>query len=283
MKKFLIRLNAILFAFLFLQGNVQALSGPWVDMPNAQARLIVSGDPMSGNLLAGLEIELDEGWKTYWRSPGDSGIPPQLSWQGSDNIAKVQIMYPAPKRFSDDYGQSIGYKDRVIFPIALELTSAGRPSTLVLDAFLGICREVCIPVKEKLELKIPPLFSTKINISDALSRAKTSLPAIVPDQLKASFNVVPGSEKVPLLEITIPSIISYGGMENSVLDIFIEGPENWFLTLPNKVSQSATHQSWQLPLYGIPRNETPWGVKMLLTIVSKDISYEQAFTMDAPL
>ncbi|MBL4645700.1 MAG: hypothetical protein JKY99_04500 [Rhizobiales bacterium] len=276
------RLAAAVLVILVWQGMAQAMSGPWIELPNARARLIMTGEPMSGTLLAGLEIELDDEWKTYWRSPGDSGIPPILDWSRSENVASAEVQFPAPKRFGDEYGQSIGYKHRVVFPINIKLINPGRPSKLVLDTFLGICREVCIPVTEKLALTIPPMFSTSADVSNIMAKAVKSLPLNVPEQLKASFSVMETSGKVPVLEIKIPARFSAGPADIPVEDIFVEGPSNWFLSLPEKISETETHQLWHLPLYGIPRKQSPWGADMRLTIIGKNISFEQYFALDAP-
>ena len=61
-------------------------------------------------LRAGIEIRLDPGWKTYWRYPGDSGVPPTLDFAGSENVKSVTALWPAPQRFADGAGgHSIGY------------------------------------------------------------------------------------------------------------------------------------------------------------------------------
>ena len=60
----------------------------------------------------GIEIKLQPGWKTYWRYPGDSGVPPRFDFSGSDNLGRAKVLYPAPHLFTDETGNSLGYKDR---------------------------------------------------------------------------------------------------------------------------------------------------------------------------
>src|SRR5436309_312013 len=73
---------------------------------------------LAGNGIAGVELQLPEGWKTYWRTPGDAGgVPPTFDWSKSDNLASVKVLYPAPKRFSDRAGDTVGYKGTVVFPV----------------------------------------------------------------------------------------------------------------------------------------------------------------------
>ena len=62
------------------------------------------------------------------------------------------VLWPAPKRFIDQGGETIGYKDRVVFPLDVVAADAAQPIELALDAFLGVCEVVCIPVKLDMAL-----------------------------------------------------------------------------------------------------------------------------------
>lgn len=257
--------------------STHALEGPWVALPNAKARLLAAGDAMSGRILAGLEIELDEDWKTYWRFPGDSGIPPSFDWSSAQNVAQTTLLFPAPERFTDEYGQSVGYKHRVVFPIEIELKGAGRPTNLEVDIILGICREVCIPVMERLSLKLPPIFVATETAKIVLGEATASVPAETLDAQRPEIGIEKREGTTPLLTVSVP-------LDLQIKDVFIEGPNTWFLTLPEKVlgSDSDTVQKWQLPLDGTPVGKEPWGASMRLTMVGTHGSFEQTFTLDPP-
>src|ERR1700680_1502382 len=78
-------------------------------------------------LRAGIEIKLDSGWKTYWRDPGDSGVPPKLDFSGSDNVKTVTVLWPPPQRFPDGAGgNSIGYSDHVVLPLRIAPQDAAK-------------------------------------------------------------------------------------------------------------------------------------------------------------
>src|SRR5258707_272049 len=81
-------------------------------------------------LRAGIEIKLDPGWKTYWRYPGDSGIPPRFDFSGSSNVKSAVVAWPVPKRFADGAGMSIGYDGGVIFPVRVVPENPDRPVSL---------------------------------------------------------------------------------------------------------------------------------------------------------
>src|SRR5262245_20935285 len=108
-------------------------ASPWDAGARSAVRLIAGVSTSDGGkkvLRGGIEIRLDPGWKTYWRYPGDSGVPPRFVFTRSENIQSVTVKWPAPNRFTDDSGQSIGYHDRVIFPLAIVPKDASRPVRL---------------------------------------------------------------------------------------------------------------------------------------------------------
>lgn len=251
--------------------------GQWVELPNAKARLIATGDPMSGRILAGLEIQLDENWKTYWRFPGDSGIPPTFDWSSAQNVAATHLLFPAPQRFADEYGQSVGYKHQVVFPIQIELENIGRPTHLNLDIMLGICREVCIPVMEQFSLKLPPVFLATEAAKSILDAATASVPTQASEAQRPEIEIETRTGNTPLLTISVSSDLH-------ISDVFVEGPETWFLTLPEKVSEPGPGhvEQWQLALDGTPLGVEPWGAPMRVTLVGPSQSFEQEFTLKAP-
>src|SRR5712671_1811022 len=99
-----------------------------------EARLI-NGETQNGKWRVGLDLTLDQGWKTYWRMPGDAGVPPQFDWAGSNNVRSVTVLWPAPTRFADDGGETVGYKNRVVFPLDVIAEDAGMPIALKLAVF----------------------------------------------------------------------------------------------------------------------------------------------------
>src|SRR5262245_13639356 len=112
---------------------VAADSTNWVTDAHSAVRLVAARTQLESGvpvMRAGIEIKLDPGWKTYWRYPGDSGVPPRFVFTRSENIQSVTVKWPAPNRFTDDSGQSIGYHDRVIFPLAIVPKDASRPVRL---------------------------------------------------------------------------------------------------------------------------------------------------------
>ncbi len=108
-----------------------------------------------GTHMAALRIQLQPGWKTYWRAPGDGGIPPQFDWSGSKNIGSVQFHWPRPKVAYINGLRTIGYSNEVIIPIEFSPRRAGQPLTLKGRVDLGVCNDICIPVSMTFSAALP--------------------------------------------------------------------------------------------------------------------------------
>lgn len=111
------------------------------------------GDAFTGNgWLTGVRIELKDGWKTYWRMPGEAGIPPQFTWKTSVP-AHIEVQYPLPGRFADASGETVGYKHEVVFPVIVN-TDMASGVKLDLDLFFAVCQDICIPAQAKLSVDL---------------------------------------------------------------------------------------------------------------------------------
>src|SRR5260370_32057178 len=132
-----------------LSFNAAAADASSWDGDARSAMRLVAGSPLGadGSLRAGVEIRLATGWKTYWRYPGDSGVPPVFDFSKSENIKSLSILWPAPRRFIDDGGASIGYKGGVIFPVHVVPESPDRPAPLRLPPHYTACRKLFVPAK----------------------------------------------------------------------------------------------------------------------------------------
>lgn len=111
--------------------------------------------PGAGAISAGLALELGEGWKTYWRTPGEVGFPPEIDWSGSRNVAEVEFQWPAPERFTAFGIENFGYHDEVVFPLRITLEQPGQPAHLSASVTLLTCSDVCVPQDFTLTLDLP--------------------------------------------------------------------------------------------------------------------------------
>lgn len=135
----------------------------------AKVDILPGWQTRNGTQMAAIRIRLAPGWKTYWRAPGDAGIPPRFSWQGSRNLAAVQLHWPSPSVFNQNGLRSIGYQDEVILPIELTpKTDTKTAISLRLEMELGVCEEICVPISVKMRADLPvngavnPLITTSL-------------------------------------------------------------------------------------------------------------------------
>jgi DsbC/DsbD-like thiol-disulfide interchange protein len=141
---------ALAAGIMFGAGAALAASSsasPWIASTDSKVRLVSGTVDVDGapTLVAGVELRMDPGWKTYWRNPGDSGVPPSFDWAGSKNLKHAELVYPAPHRFADAGGTAIGYDDQVVFPLKLTPERASEPIELKLVFAYGLCKDLCIP------------------------------------------------------------------------------------------------------------------------------------------
>jgi DsbC/DsbD-like thiol-disulfide interchange protein len=123
---------------------------PWNDHPHSRVRLVASSDNM-----VGVELVLAPGWKTYWRMPGDAGVPPTFDWAGSKNVGEAHVHYPVPTIMPDSGGVAVGYMGAVTFPVRLAPADPTAPVTVRLALSYGVCKDVCIPIDTTLEFDLP--------------------------------------------------------------------------------------------------------------------------------
>jgi DsbC/DsbD-like thiol-disulfide interchange protein len=249
----------------------------------AKVRLLVSGSSDTNSapvFRGGVEIVLTRGWKTYWRYPGDAGIPPRFDWSGSENVANVEVLYPAPKRITDGSGQvSIGYEDRVIFPLRIRASDPAKPVTLKLKLDFATCEKLCIPAEALLSLT----FTASASVETVLETAEKR----VPEKQDPSK-----PHSLAILEAKFERGKDPEGKDNRILvktlartvgklDLFAEGPgEEWTLALPEIVRNEAGHVTFVIPLQGsrLGSNDAP--PKLRLTLVAGEQAIETEIALD---
>ena len=178
MKRNTIRKWPAIFALLcgVVPQQAAAAASQWQETDGARLRIVAEpARPGATDLRGMLQIELEPGWKTYWREPGAAGIPPQISL-GDDAAEEVTIHYPAPEWHDDPYGSWAGYAQPVSLPLTFTTSADTWPAALKAGVFLGICRDVCVPVSMDFDV---PIDETKPNAMQTLllDTAFSALPA----------------------------------------------------------------------------------------------------------
>lgn len=156
-----IALLATLLAVTFAPANAGSVD------QNTTLTVLTGHKTASGSIMAGIRIDLADGWKTYWRAPGDAGIPPQFQWGGSENVGSIAFHWPVPVVFDQSGMRSIGYRDSVTIPIEIFPNGAGA-IRLKGDLNIGVCEEICIPVTLDFDTVISTEGARDAAISAAL-------------------------------------------------------------------------------------------------------------------
>ena len=248
-----------------------AAASDWKDGHNSRTRLIAGAVKQadgSQKLVAGLQIELASGWKTYWRYPGDAGgVPPELDWSKSSNVARTELLFPAPIRLKDPVGDSIGYKHAVTFPVLLTPADAGKPLQLDLHIMIGVCKNICIPEEQQLTLTFDPRASDDAAVTKALQRALDELPADAaadperPHIASLKVETVAGKPAL-LVDAVFPA--GSGGA-----DLFTEAVDGSFTPMPDRQDAGADgHVTFHIDLAKTDDFRTPSGKQLRLTLVS---------------
>lgn len=123
--------------------------------PIVRAELRPGWRQADGSHMAALHLTLAPGWKTYWRSPGDAGIPPEFHWQGSENVAAVGVIWPTPKVFYQSGMRSIGYVGEMVLPLRVTGRTAGQSMRLQGTIDLGVCSDICVPQSVDVGVVLP--------------------------------------------------------------------------------------------------------------------------------
>jgi len=243
-------------------------SSPWQRDAHSAVRL-VAGSRSGTVLLGGIAIQLQPGWKTYWRSPGDSGVPPRFDFSKSDNVEAVTVLWPAPQKFDDGAGgTSLGYKQQVVLPLRIVAKNADKPVTLRADINYAVCDKLCVPVEASAELAFASVASTEDgNLSEALNSVPK--PANVGDPNPLTIRDVKREGKANVLvDVLAP--------DAKDVSLFVEGPtQDWALPVPKLLEHSpAGVKRFAFELDGLPPGTSPDGAALKLTLVSGDRSYE---------
>jgi len=143
---------SLLFMLAFVSLSVPARATTQADV--LKAEVLPGWRTESGTFMAALRLTLAPGWKTYWRSPGDTGIPPLFNWSESQNLAAVRVHWPRPSVFSVNGYQTIGYHEVLVLPIELTAIDPSQPVLLRAGVDLGVCRDICIPAALSIQAQI---------------------------------------------------------------------------------------------------------------------------------
>lgn len=260
-------LAAASFLLIGLGWPAWAATSNWASEQHGAARLIsaVEATGSSTQVDVGLQLRLTPGWHTYWRSPGDAGIPPVIDWKGSENFAGAEIAWPAPKRLPSLGGlETVGYEDGVVLPIVVRLEHPGAPLRLHAEVDYASCKDICIPYHASLDLALPVGLARPGPEAPLLAEAR----ARVPGDLSAAQSELLGA----VVEATSGSAVLSVRLASTVTpfsspDVFVEGLQKGAPGRPETtLSAAGKTATLRVPIAGEPA-ATIAGQNLKVTIV----------------
>lgn len=231
---------------------------------------LIAGAKASDGLRAGIEIRLKPGWITYWRYPGDAGVPPRFDFQDSDNLRSASVQWPAPVRVTKDGVVSISYEGNVVFPLRILPEDPKRPVILRVKIDYGVCEKLCVPAQASAELTLTGAPSANDStLAAAEARVPSGAPLGANDPL-AIKSVRREAAKPPriVVDVTAP--------EGADVDLFAEGPSaDWALPVPSPIAgEPGGARRFTFDLDGAPPGASYDGAVFKLTAVAGGRSIE---------
>ncbi len=194
------------------------------------AEILPGWQKNDGSRVAAIRLKLNPGWKTYWRAPGDAGIPPRFNWSGSFNLGDVAITWPTPEVLSQNGMQSIGYTEEVILPLLITPRKANKQIRLRAVMDIGVCRDICVPQRLKVSAKLPTDKGQR-DPRIAAAMASRLLSETEAGLKKASCRITATNDGLNVTaRLHLPSA---GGPEVTVIET--DNPQIW-------VSEATTHR-----------------------------------------
>jgi DsbC/DsbD-like thiol-disulfide interchange protein len=239
----------------------------WQKDRHSSVRLL-AGSRNGSTVLGGMAFQLDPGWHTYWRDPGDSGVPPRFDFSKSDNIETVTVLWPAPQQFDDGAGgRSLGYHDNVVLPLRITAKNPDQPVTLRAAISYAVCEKICVPVEARAELA----FGHSASSSDGTLRAALAAvpkPAKVGDASPLTIRSVTREGKSVVVDVTAP--------DSGDVSLLVEGPTpDWSLPVPRQVAGGpAGSRRFAFALEGMAPGASADGAVLKFTLVGANQAYE---------
>ncbi|HJO68386.1 MAG TPA: protein-disulfide reductase DsbD family protein [Rhodospirillales bacterium] len=258
-----------------------ATESPWVETDQTAVRLISAAATTGASevVALGLQFRLKEGWKIYWRTPGDAGFPPQLDFSGSSNLAGARLSWPAPVRFSVLGLETLGYKDEVVLPIAARLDKTGE--ALAIDTRLRYltCSDICIPYETRLRLDVPSGTLGPSRHAHLINRFAARVPAdgsvygLTIESAEAS-----GAASQPVLRVSATASEPFERP-----DLYVEGPPELAFSAPRLgLSEGGRRAHLEVSVYGIEDLDGALpGKRLTLTLVDGARTAERTLSVAA--
>ncbi|MEX0758991.1 MAG: protein-disulfide reductase DsbD domain-containing protein, partial [Tistlia sp.] len=259
-----------------------AAAGPWVGNDQSRLRLVSASDGLgeTGKLRLGLQIELEEGWKTYWRSPGDAGFPVSLDWSASRNLESANLSWPVPYRFSLFGLDTFGYEKEVVLPVEARAADPALPLVLAARVDYLVCAEICVPHSQTATLELPPGAAPPAREAFLIDRFRARVPETGDGGSGLRFATL-GLDTRAAQPTLVAEIASATPLEAP--DLLIESGSGLHFGRPEvALAEDRRSATLSLPVsYGAQGERTLTGTPVIATLIDGNRGLEEAVTLEA--
>lgn len=233
------------------QGEVKLLAGPAL---------------ANGRYVAGVVITMPAGSHTYWKMPGDAGVPPVFSFAGSRNLRAATVDFPPPRRISEAGLDAFGYLDRVVLPLEVTPADPAQPVDLHVDLAYAVCNTICIPAHATATLALQPGTAGPDTTAVAAALASVPSPAMPSERAALTIMPDPGAAKPTW------TLAWRGG--DAPEDIFADAPDGYYFA-----TRKTGPATWTLVADQVP-DTRPWPAAVTLTLARAAHSLTVSETLD---
>lgn len=253
--------------------SAQAEMSAWAEAEGGRMRLVALAPDAGGKIRAGLQIEPKPGWITYWREPGNSGIPPHVTIAPASGVTLETIAYPVPKHFFKGAIEDIAYDAPVTLP--LSLTAAGKgPVAIDATVFIGICRDICIPFQANLAVTLGPAIRSHPEEEAILAAAEAALPKPPSADFRVAAHAISPDRKTLSLTLTLP------GEGTSVPDIIATGPSGYAFTKQIGGKRDGTIFKTDIAIGKLPKDYDLSGKRWSVLVIDGGKAMETTLAFD---
>lgn len=259
--KLSIKLGLASAFLLAAPASALAAATEWFDMAGGRLRVVIA-DPLAGEpVLDGmLQLDLLPGWKTYWRDPGEAGVPLQFDLSGSGNATLAGLDFPAPERFDDGVTVWAGYQHPVAIGFHLIRSDAAKPSLVKGSVFLGVCEHICVPVQYQFSLDVADVAGPTVH-HELVAMALAGLPK--PATADFGLSAAVYSEKTLTVTAAVPP-----GADRP--ELFMAAPDGMQLGKPELESVDGPSARFSVPIPIMKRSMANAPLVSAYTLVSGD-------------
>ncbi|NLS17820.1 cytochrome C biogenesis protein [Rhizobium sp. P40RR-XXII] len=269
----LARLSVLFVATLFSAATAHAAMSEWVDNQGGRMRLVALAPDAEGHIRAALQIEPEPGWITYWREPGQGGIPPQVTLAPDSGVTLEKTGYPVPKQITVGNIKEIGYDAPVTLPLDFRVTGK-VPANLKLTAFVGLCKEICIPFQADYSLPLPAGEQPTSHELALLDAAKARLPETPSSDFAIQSRKISADAKNLSLRLTLPEATG------DAPTIYVTGPSGYVFFQQMNAKRDGSSFSTDIEIGKLPKNYDPKGKSWGILVVDGDRAMETTLALE---